>query len=118
MDRMRISLDGVFWKEDGRWYVQFLQTGVVGDGETRAEAMATAVDALMVQVAATVQANNPNNLFARIDPDMSQMFARGHDIVKGEAELFLEEVRKASNDGVVFEEFRAREFDGAPIMTY
>jgi predicted RNase H-like HicB family nuclease len=79
-ETLRIPLRVVFYKEEGAWIAHCLEFDLIGDGETREEAMDQLGRAVLLQVEASVQTNNPANLFSPADGNVLRMFAAGNDI--------------------------------------
>lgn len=119
MNRLSFSLNGVFWREDNRWFVQLLETGLIGDGDTQDDAMESVLQALVIQIEETIRIGNPRNLFQPADPEFWQMFAQGKDICVGHARLVqVPELirREVPGDQVNIESIRVRQYEGAPVV--
>lgn len=87
MKHLRIPLQIVFYKEEGDWVAHCLQFDLLGDGPTREEALNQLFDAIAMQVEASVENNNPENLFSPADGKYFEMFAAGKDIAVGNMEI-------------------------------
>src|SRR5688572_18379668 len=105
MQNLRIPLRIVFYKEGADWVAHCLEFDLMGDGATRKEALDQLGEAIGLQVKASLQHNNPKNLFSPADGKYFQMFAAGKDVVVGE----LSVVTKATC--VEIEKAETREYE-------
>lgn len=104
MKNLRIPLRIVFYRESGRWVAHCLEFDLLGDGPTREEALNQLGNAIGLQLEASLQHNNPTNLFTPADGKYFEMFAAGKNVIVGE----LSVVRKES---VEIEKTETREYD-------
>ncbi|MDB5333241.1 MAG: hypothetical protein JWP03_4392 [Phycisphaerales bacterium] len=86
----------------------------MGDGLTRREALDRMVDAVSLQVQASIDNNNPENLFKPADAKYFMMFAAGTDVAGGELRIEV--------DSVTIEDAGTREYvesdsDANPRLT-
>ncbi len=84
----RLRLRIVFYKEDGDWVAHCLEFNLLGDGETKQQAMERLCEAIALQMQATAENKNPLNLFTPADGKFFEMFASGTDVAV--AELHME----------------------------
>jgi len=84
MKTFRIPLQVVFYKEEDRWVAHCLQFDLCGDGATQEEALKRLNGAIETQVFASLEFNNPANLFSPADGKFFEMFAAGKNIAVGE----------------------------------
>jgi predicted RNase H-like HicB family nuclease len=96
----------VFYYEQDRWIAHCLQFDLIGDGETRAEAMENLAEAIQLQVEATLESRNFANLFSPAEGRIFDMFARGRNVAVGEVKLEI--------DGIDIEEVLTRECSDSP----
>ena len=97
----------VFYRDDGTWVAHCLEFDLMGDGDTKAQALAVLGDAISLQVQASVEHDNPDNLFKPADGKLFAMFAAGRDVTEGELHLRL--------GSVTIDETEAREYDAALV---
>jgi predicted RNase H-like HicB family nuclease len=110
---MRIPLRIVFYKEDGEWLAHCLEFDLIGAGESRASALASLGEAIAIQVEASVEHNNPANLFAPAESRILQMFAAGKDVATGELSIKPIEIR---TENLIIDQAECREYDGAGVV--
>jgi len=107
----RIQMRIVFYKEEGRWIAHCLEFDLLGDGETKQEAVDRLMHVVMLQVEQSVKHNNPANLFSPADGEYQRMFAAGTDV--GIAELSM---RFAPVGNFDFEEPQARVYSDTDLV--
>jgi len=95
----------VFYYEQDRWIAHCLQFDLIGDGDSKEDALASLSEAISMQIEATLESQNFENLFTPAEGKYFDMFARGRSIAVGDLHL------KA--DGVQIEEVLARECSAA-----
>ena len=105
MKNLRIPLRIVFYKEGEDWIAHCLEFDLMGDGPTRKEALDELGEAIALQVGASLENNNPRNLFSPADGKYFQMFAAGKNVVVGQLSLSL--------DSVQIENTETREYDAS-----
>lgn len=86
----RMPLRVVFYYEQDRWIAHCLEFDLIGDGESQAEALECLQEAVRLQVAASVEHDNPDNLFRPADGRYFRMFAEGSQVALGEIDLHAE----------------------------
>ncbi len=101
MPSYHTPLHVVFYYEQDRWIAHCLQFDLIGDGDTRAEAMENLAEAIRLQVEATLESRNFANLFSPAEGRIFDMFARGRNVAAGEFNLDV--------DGIDIEEVLTRE---------
>lgn len=104
MEGFRMPLRVVFYKENQSWIAHCLEFDLIGDGLTQQAAIECLVGAIAAQIGASLEFDNPDNLFSPADAKFFAMFAKGKNIGKGELTLHLQEVRP------VVESLDAREY--------
>lgn len=114
--RFRIQLRVVYYKDDGEWVARVLEFDLVGVGATKRVATQNLVEAIACQLQATLELNNPSNLFRQADERYFQMFAAGSDIGQGSLSLMLEGIERDYN-GYTIEDVTAREYDDDELVT-
>lgn len=107
MAPLRIPLRIVFYREDNQWVAHCLEFDLVGVGDSREEAINLLGEAIACQLHASIEMNNPENLFCPAEGRYLQMFAAGRDVAKGEVEVHFD----AAVEGVEIEEILLREFN-------
>jgi predicted RNase H-like HicB family nuclease len=84
---MRVPLRVVFYREGSDWIAHCLEFDLVGDGATKAKALASLSEAILLQLEFSAQHNAPENLFRPADGRFFRMFALGKDTAAGEIQL-------------------------------
>lgn len=79
MNRLRVPLRVVLYREDDEWVAHCLEFDLMGSGETRELAAERLIDAIDLQVGASLESHNPANLFKPADGRFFAMFAAGED---------------------------------------
>jgi hypothetical protein len=102
--KLRIPLRVVFYKDGQDWIAHALEFDLMGDAPTKKLAMDRLVQAISLQLEASLELNNPRNLFKPADGRFFAMFAAGKDIAVGEVHLKL--------DSITIEQADAREYSG------
>jgi predicted RNase H-like HicB family nuclease len=105
MLNLRIPLRVVFYKEGGSWLAHCLEFDLIGDGTSKEEALGSLREAIVLQLEATVEHDNPKNLFTPADGQYFAMFAAGKDVVVGEIHIV--------SDRLIVEQMVAREYDSS-----
>jgi predicted RNase H-like HicB family nuclease len=102
MKPLRVPLRVVFYKDGQDWIAHCLEFDLMGDGPTRREALDRMVDAISIQAQASIENNNPENLFKPADAKYFMMFAAGKDVAGGELHIKI--------DSVTIEDAETREY--------
>ncbi len=103
MNLLRIPLRVVFYQEEDDWIAHCLEFDLIGDGPTHQEALECLNEAIRLQIIASLENDNIDNLFSPAKPKYHQMFAAGHDVAYGDWEI---------KDGdVEIQEICQREYD-------
>lgn len=105
MQPLRIPIRVVFYQAEGVWVAHCLEFNLLGDGDSRAEALQMLSDAIQLQVAATREYGNPANLFSPADGEYFRMFAAGEDVAAPGLTLHFE-----PTDDIRIEVAELREF--------
>jgi hypothetical protein len=106
----RVPLRVVFYRESGSWIAHCLEFDLVGDGQTKADALGCLSDAVVLQVEASLAHNNMANLFTPADGKYLEMYAAGHDISAGMLEI-TEIVERLKLSSPVIEGVETRQYD-------
>jgi predicted RNase H-like HicB family nuclease len=106
---LRLPLRIVFYQEDGDWVAHCLELDLMGDGETREDALEQLAEAIVLQIDATAKLRNPANLISPAEAKFFAMFAAGRDVVRAELQLKLPTPRI---DSFEIEECEYREYVG------
>jgi predicted RNase H-like HicB family nuclease len=77
----------VFYYEQDRWIAHCLQFDLIGDGETKDEAIQNLYEAIALQVQTTIESQNFANLFSPAEGRVFDMFARGRNVAVGTLKL-------------------------------
>lgn len=112
---LRLPLRIVFYLEDGDWIAHCLEFDLIGDGPTQQDAMKELAEAIFLQIEASVEHDNPANLFSPADGKFFEMFAAGNDITR--AELELRAFQPPRFDKFQIERCEFREYVGTPSCT-
>jgi predicted RNase H-like HicB family nuclease len=110
MDRarnLRVSLRVVFYVEGESWVAHCLEFDLVGDGSTKEEALEALSVAIAIQVNASLEFNNPANLFTPADGEFFQKYAEGVDVADGELTVRMNRLRSSTP---IIEAVEAREY--------
>jgi len=86
-ESIRLPIRVVFYKEGSTWVAHCLEFDLIGDGETREEALDRLWEAITIQIEVSLQHDNPSNLFNPADGRFFEMFAAGKNIAIGELHL-------------------------------
>jgi predicted RNase H-like HicB family nuclease len=105
----RLPLRIVFYQQDGDWVAHCLEFDLMGDGETKEDALEQLAEAIVLQIEATAKLRNPANLISPADGKFFAMFAAGKDIVRAELQLKLPAPRI---DNFEIEDCEYREYVG------
>jgi predicted RNase H-like HicB family nuclease len=112
MPSLRIPIRVVFYLDEADWVAHCLEFGLLGDGPTKEQALEELLEAIRLQIDASIKYNNPSNLFSPADGKYFEMFAAGRDVAEGELTLHFE-----STDGVTIESIQAREYAEAELAS-
>lgn len=105
MGGYRVPLRAVFYRESGRWVAHCLELDLLGDGDSTEDALSSLTDAIQLQVEATIEHKNFDNLFSPAEGKYFQMFAAGKDVAVGELNFVF------STPAVAIDGLEAREYD-------
>lgn len=106
MRGLRIPLRIVFYRVSPKWVAHCLEFDLMGDGRTKREALDQLMEAMALQIEASLKYENPCNLFKPADGRFFAMFAAGKDVALGECHLRF--------DSVVIDEAQTREYEAEP----
>lgn len=111
-ETLRIPLRVVFYREDGFWFAHCLEFDLIGHGDTKEHAVEMLAEAIRLQVEATLESRNFDNLYRPAGSDVMRKFAAGKNIATGELEVtFLERIH-VERDNVIIESEDYREYSG------
>ncbi len=108
MNGLRIPLRAVFYRESGRWVAHCLELNLMGDGDSKSEALINLGDAIAVQIEATIKYKNPDNLFSPAEGRFFRMFAEGKEVVEGSISIDRGDV---NIEGIETREYSGSESD-------
>lgn len=80
MAQFTIRLRIVFYYQRDKWIAHCLETDLIGDGESKEEALKRLEDATEMQLEVSIEHGNPDNFFSPADSQLFQMFFRGKHI--------------------------------------
>lgn len=84
MTEFRIPIQIVFYKEEGFWFAHCLNIDVIGDGQTKEEALDSLSESMPMQIQAAIEFNNPAIQIEPAPPEFWEMFRKGKDVATGE----------------------------------
>jgi len=112
MPKLKLKIHVVFYKDsDGDWVAHCLQMDLCGHGDSHAAALNMLNEALAIQIASSLEDDNPENLFSPADAKFFHMFAQGEDIAVGNLEVTIEE----KYESLEFQGSEAREYSGGDL---
>ena len=91
MMTIRFPLRVVFYYERDRWIAHCLEFDLIGDGETQEAALSCLNEAIELQIGASVEHQNPDNLFQPAEGRVFKMFAQGKVIAVGELQIRVDD---------------------------
>jgi predicted RNase H-like HicB family nuclease len=103
----RLPLRIVFYKEDGDWIAHCLEFDLMGDGETKETALDQLGEAILLQIQASAENDNPANLITPADGKFFRMFAAGRDVARAALEFRVPHI-----ENVEIEDWEYREYIG------
>lgn len=92
MKKLRVPLRVVFYKDEPNWIAHCLEFDLMGDGATQKEAAERLSNAIAMQLEATLDYKNLENLFKPADAKYFLMFAAGKDTAKAELRMQIDSV--------------------------
>ncbi len=107
MRNLHMPIRVVLYRDDGAWVAHCLEFDLMGDGETKTQALANLSDAISAQVQASLELDNPDNLFHPADGRLFAMFAAGRSVAEGDLRLKL--------GSITIDETATREYDAALV---
>jgi len=115
MEKLRVDLRVVFYRDAGRWVAHCLEMDILGEGKTRKRAFDQLQQAIGLQLTASMHHNNTANIFMPADAKYFKMFAAGKDIAWGNYEvrkiIKKSDARAATvEDKVVIDRMQSREY--------
>lgn len=110
MNTISFPVRVVFYYELDRWIAHCLEFDLLGDGVSQAEALQCLTEAIELQVAASVEHSNIDNLFHPAEGRIFTMFAQGKQVAVGELSI--------QSDNIDLREVEARVFgESVPDMS-
>lgn len=109
-DGWRVPIRVVFYREDDAWIAHCLEFDLVGDGETREQAMDMLARAISLQAAFSLEHDNIENLLVSADPKFHRMYFAGRDALD-----FHFGIERISEMVPIVTHIEARESDGCEI---
>jgi len=92
MATLRVPVRVVFYQEENLWVAHCLEFDLLGHGTTHEQALELLSEAIHTQVEASVEFENPANLFSPADGKYFRMFAAGSDAAHGAIDLQVSNV--------------------------
>src|SRR6266851_9365634 len=108
MKTARVPIRVVFYKEAPYWIAHCLEFDLLGSGETKRDALAMLAEAIEIQVRATIESGNIENLIRPADAKYFLMYAQGADVADGRLERAIQKI-----DPFEIEPNPYREFTGS-----
>jgi predicted RNase H-like HicB family nuclease len=105
MQPMRMPIRVVFYRDEGIWVAHCLEFDLLGHGPAQEEALRKLAEAIRLQVEATLEYDNPANLFSPAEGRYFRMFAAGEDVTGGELTLDVEPTEQMHIEDVELREF-------------
>lgn len=102
MGKLSMPIRVVFYREGSDWVAHCLEFDLVGDGPDRRLALEHLLDAMGLQLQASIEHQNPDNLFRPADGKYFRMFFEGQDTVVGHVHL--------DSDWLTIDQAEAREY--------
>lgn len=107
-DRLSIPLRIVFYRENGVLIAHCLEFDLLGDGKDKREALDRLAEAIRLQLEASIELDDPGNLFNPADGAVFQRYAEGKHIAAGFLEISAAKMREQYPQITKWE---AREYD-------
>lgn len=112
MKTFHIPLRVLFYKEDGDWIAHCLEFDLLGDGATKEDALENLTEAIGLQLEASLEFDNPKNLFCPAPGRFLEMFAAGRHTAVGNLSLCIQGLSLSPKPYVV-EDVQVREYSEA-----
>lgn len=112
MQKLRIQLRAVFYKEDDLWFAHCLEMDVMGHGSDKIKAFQMLNGAIDEQIRMSLGNHNPANIFQPADGRFFAMYAAGTDSIQGVCEVPIKVVAQRKAENVEIQNVEAREFQG------
>jgi predicted RNase H-like HicB family nuclease len=91
---IRIPLRVVFYQEGDFAVAHCLEFNLIGHGKTKDEAIQLLQEAIAVQLEASLEHGNIDNLLSPADKQFERMFYEGEDVAEGELQVSLVPIRR------------------------
>ncbi len=106
-----IPLRVVFYREEADWIAHCLEFDLLGDGQSKEEAIESLTKAIELQVEASLgQHPNPQNLFSPAPGEFLRMFAVGREVAVGNLSICFEALSRRYGESYQFEDVLVREY--------
>ena len=79
MRQLNLPIRVVLYRESGLWVAHCLEFDLLGCGETREDSIACLQEAIVLQLEASLDVNNPANLFRPASSETFHRFAMGKE---------------------------------------
>ena len=103
MEQLRGPFRVVLYRDGNDWVARCLEFDLMGDGDTKQQALERFAEAVSLQVEATVEHSNPDNLFSPAEGRYFRMFAAGEGVSVDQLHIEV---------GPVVVDVQAREYAG------
>jgi predicted RNase H-like HicB family nuclease len=110
MRTFHIPLRIVFYIEDGDWVAHCLEFDLLGDGRTKEEALEMLVEAIGLQLEASLENESAGNLFSPAPGKYFEMFAAGKNTAVSNLSVCIEDLSQSHPEPYVVEEVQVREY--------
>ena len=110
MRTFHIPLRIVFYKEEGDWVAHCLEFDLLGDGRTKEDALERLVEAIGLQLEASLEHDNPPNLFSPAPGKYLEMFAAGRNTTVGNLSICIEGLSQSHPEPYIVEDVQVREY--------
>jgi predicted RNase H-like HicB family nuclease len=102
MKKLIVPIRIVFYRDESDWVAHCLEFDLIGDGLDRQTALSRLMEAMSLQLEASIEHDNPDNLFKPAEGKFFRMFFEGEDTAVGQVHL--------DSDWLTIDEIEAREY--------
>jgi hypothetical protein len=116
---LRVPLRIVFYREGESWVAHCLEFDLLGHGPAKEDAIELLAKAVILQVQASLENQNPANLISPADGKYFRMYAAGTDVAEAILEIARGELKSASPmiDGVEAREFEDLQSEAKLVLS-